>query len=152
MQRRRRAIYSVQRWGLWLPSLSLQLTSFQTIESLYILWRVTGETKWREMGWRIFEAIERETRTTVGYACLKTVEILPSLKTDAMPSYFLAETYVAQTPLIISHSFVYRLKYLYLMFLNEDPLPLDTWVFNTEAHPLPVFQWTQAEKERFGIA
>ncbi|KAF8217039.1 glycoside hydrolase family 47 protein [Mycena galopus ATCC 62051] len=108
----------------------------ETVESLYIMWRVTGETKWREMGWRIFEAIERETRTPIGYANLKTVEISPALKLDTMPSYFLAET----------------LKYLYLMFLNEEPLPLDAWVFNTEAHPLPVFHWSQAEKERFGIA
>jgi mannosyl-oligosaccharide alpha-1,2-mannosidase len=38
------------------------------------------------------------------------------------------------------------------MFIDNDPIPLDTWVFNTEAHPLPVFQWTQDEKERFGIA
>ncbi|KAJ7763659.1 glycoside hydrolase family 47 protein [Mycena maculata] len=107
----------------------------ETVESLYIMWRVTGETKWREMGWRIFEAIERETRTPAGYATLKTVEVVPGIKDDSMPSYFLAET----------------LKYLYLMFINEDPFPLDAWVFNTEAHPLPVFEWTQVEKERFGI-
>jgi mannosyl-oligosaccharide alpha-1,2-mannosidase len=33
------------------------------------------------------------------------------------------------------------LKYLYLLF-GDDPsvLPLDQWVFNTEAHPLPVYQ------------
>ena len=32
------------------------------------------------------------------------------------------------------------LKYLYLLF-GDDPsvLPLDQWVFNTEAHPLPVY-------------
>ncbi|KAJ6592323.1 glycoside hydrolase family 47 protein [Mycena vulgaris] len=119
---------------------SVQQTAYllrpETIESLYIMWRATGEAKWREMGWRIFEAIERETRTPVGYASLKTVEISPGIKKDDMPSYFLAET----------------LKYLYLMFINDDPFPLDAWVFNTEAHPLPVFQWTQAEKDRFGIA
>ncbi|KAJ7044145.1 glycoside hydrolase family 47 protein [Mycena alexandri] len=108
----------------------------ETIESLYIMWRVTGEAKWREMGWRIFEAIEREARTPSGYASLRSVEISPSHKLDQMPSYFLAET----------------LKYLYLLFLDKDPLPLDRWVFNTEAHPLPIFEWTQAEKERFGIA
>lgn len=42
-------------------------------------------------------------------------------------SYFLAET----------------LKYLYLLFLDDDILPLEKWVFNTEAHPLPVFAWTE---------
>jgi mannosyl-oligosaccharide alpha-1,2-mannosidase len=38
------------------------------------------------------------------------------------------------------------------MFIDEEPFPLDAWVFNTEAHPLPIFSWDQAEKERFGIA
>lgn len=37
-------------------------------------------------------------------------------------SWFLAET----------------LKYLWLIFSDDDAIPLDTWVFNTEAHPLPV--------------
>jgi len=27
------------------------------------------------------------------------------------------------------------LKYLYLLFSPEEVLPLDGWVFNTEAHP-----------------
>jgi hypothetical protein len=32
------------------------------------------------------------------------------------------------------------LKYIYLLF-EDDPfvLPLDQWVFNTEAHPLPIW-------------
>lgn len=29
-------------------------------------------------------------------------------------------------------------QYLYLLFSDDDVLPLDQWVFNTEAHPLPV--------------
>lgn len=45
----------------------------------------------------------------------------------------------------------YRLKYLYLLFKNEDLVPLDKWVFNTEAHPLPVFNWSSWEKHKFGI-
>ena len=45
-----------------------------------------------------------------------------------------------------------RLKYLFLLFTDEDLVPLDEWVFNTEAHPLPVFQWSEWEKERLGIA
>lgn len=51
------------------------------------------------------------------------------------PSYFLAET----------------LKYLYLLFLDEDPFPLEKWVFNTEAHALPVFEWSAQEREAYGI-
>ena len=50
-------------------------------------------------------------------------------------SWFLAET----------------LKYLYLLFDETNSYPLDRWVFNTEAHPLPIFSWTQKEREAFGI-
>jgi len=39
-----------------------------------------------------------------------------------MESFFLAET----------------LKYLYLIFSDDDVLPLDEWVLNTEAHPLKI--------------
>jgi hypothetical protein len=48
-----------------------------------------------------------------------------------MESFFLAET----------------LKYFYLLF-EDDPnvLPLDQWVFNTEAHPLPIWG-TPADKQ-----
>ncbi|EDR14049.1 glycoside hydrolase family 47 protein [Laccaria bicolor S238N-H82] len=105
----------------------------ETLESLYILWRVTGDSKWRTRSWTIFEAIERETKTPSGYASLRSVEMSPAPKEDSMPSYFLAET----------------LKYLYLMFSVKDPLPLNEWVFNTEAHPFPVFEWSEEEKKAF---
>ena len=32
------------------------------------------------------------------------------------------------------------MKYLYLLFHDEDLVPLDRWVFNTEAHIFPVFE------------
>ena len=41
---------------------------------------------------------------------------------DKMESFFLGET----------------LKYLFLLFGDENIVPLDKYVFNTEAHPLPV--------------
>jgi mannosyl-oligosaccharide alpha-1,2-mannosidase len=30
------------------------------------------------------------------------------------------------------------LKYLYLLFGDDSVIPLDKFVFNTEAHPLPI--------------
>ena len=58
-----------------------------------------------------------------GYTDLDSVLRVPPPKRDKMETFFLGET----------------LKYLYLLF-GDDPsvLPLDQWVFNTEAHPLPV--------------
>ncbi|KAL4066002.1 glycoside hydrolase family 47 protein [Scleroderma yunnanense] len=107
----------------------------EAIESFYILWRVTGDEKWRHRGWHVFQAIEREAKTPSGYACVDRVHTRRAIQLDSMPSYFFAET----------------LKYLYLLFLDEDILPLDKWVFNTEAHPLPVFEWTREEKAVYGI-
>jgi hypothetical protein len=52
-------------------------------------------------------------------------------------SFFLAET----------------LKYSYLLAVEpeDDPLPLDEIVFNTEAHPLPIFEWTAEERSQYNI-
>ncbi|KAH9479527.1 Mannosyl-oligosaccharide alpha-1,2-mannosidase IA [Psilocybe cubensis] len=107
----------------------------ETIESMYLLWKVSGDVKWRMRGWRVFEAIERETKTASGYASVVSVDMAGGSKRDSMPSYFLAET----------------LKYLYLMFRDDDPISLDEWVFNTEAHPFPVFKWTAEERARFNV-
>ncbi|KAI9453038.1 seven-hairpin glycosidase [Lactarius psammicola] len=109
----------------------------ETVESFYLLWRTTGDEVWRERGWEVFEALEREARVEGGgYACLKNAHHVGGPKYDRMPSWFLAET----------------LKYLFLLFTDEDLVPLDQWVFNTEAHPLPVFHWSEWEMERLGIA
>ncbi|EIN09625.1 seven-hairpin glycosidase [Punctularia strigosozonata HHB-11173 SS5] len=107
----------------------------ETVESLYLMWRTTGDVRWRNRGWDIFAAIEREAWTPSGYASIRNVDFSPAPQKDDMPSFYLAET----------------LKYLYLLFTDDDLVPLDKWVFNTEAHPLPVFEWTADEKARFGI-
>ncbi|KAI6010682.1 glycoside hydrolase family 47 protein [Pisolithus orientalis] len=107
----------------------------ETVESFYMLWRVTGDVRWRYRGWHVFQAIEREAKTSSGYACVDRVHMKVPVLLDSMPSYFLAET----------------LKYLYLLFLDEDIVPLDRWVFNTEAHPLPVFAWTPEESVAYEI-
>ncbi|KIO32175.1 glycoside hydrolase family 47 protein, partial [Tulasnella calospora MUT 4182] len=35
----------------------------ETVESIFIMWRVTGDEVWRERGYEIFKAIERHTKT-----------------------------------------------------------------------------------------
>lgn len=96
----------------------------ETVESLFILWRLTHDPKWREHGWAIFEAIRTHARLdSGGYASVESVEELPVRYRDGpMESFWLAET----------------LKYLFLLFSDDSVLPLDQWVFNTEAHPLPI--------------
>ncbi|KAI9310280.1 glycoside hydrolase [Dichotomocladium elegans] len=96
----------------------------ETLESLFIMYRITGDPIYREWGWRIFEMLEEHARLPGGgYAALKDVTRVPPPQDDRMDTFFLAET----------------LKYLYLLFSADDVIPLDKYVLNTEAHPLPIF-------------
>ncbi|KAK3256549.1 hypothetical protein CYMTET_34318 [Cymbomonas tetramitiformis] len=97
----------------------------EVVESLYILHLTTEKPKYREWGWKIFQAIERQTKVECGYAGIKDVMTSTPKKhlVDKQQSFFLSET----------------LKYLYLLFSDSDRVPLDEWVFNTEAHPMRIF-------------
>ncbi|KAE8704471.1 Mannosyl-oligosaccharide 1,2-alpha-mannosidase MNS2 [Hibiscus syriacus] len=92
----------------------------ETVESLFYLWRLTGNKTYQEWGWNIFQAFEKNSRIESGYVGLKDVNT--GIKDNMMQSFFLAET----------------LKYLYLLFSPPTVIPLDEWVFNTEAHPLRI--------------
>ena len=103
----------------------------ETVESLFVLWRLTGDRAYREDGWRIFEAFEAHARVpSGGYAPVRDVTLRPPKleRRGKMESFFTAET----------------LKYLYLLFGDGAQYPLDEYVFNTEAHPLrirPEYAW-----------
>ncbi|KAM3701885.1 hypothetical protein ACJW31_05G209600 [Castanea mollissima] len=92
----------------------------ETVESLFYLWRLTGNKTYQEWGWNIFQAFEKNSRIESGYVGLKDVNT--GVKDNMMQSFFLAET----------------LKYLYLLFSPPSVISLDEWVFNTEAHPLKI--------------
>ncbi|WOL02100.1 mannosyl-oligosaccharide 1,2-alpha-mannosidase MNS3 [Canna indica] len=95
----------------------------ETVESLFVLHRITEDPKYREWGWQIFEAFEKYTKVeSGGYTSLDDVTVIPPHTRDKMETFFLGET----------------LKYLYLLFGDDNVLPLDKFVFNTEAHPLPI--------------
>ncbi|KAJ7249448.1 glycoside hydrolase family 47 protein [Mycena rebaudengoi] len=106
----------------------------EAVETFYLMWRTTGDVQWRERGWAVFQSLEKWSRVEFGYTTLRYLDEHP-FQFDDMPSWFMAET----------------LKYLFLLFTDEELVPLDKWVFNTEAHPLPVFQWSQREIEDFHI-
>ncbi|KAI9229088.1 MAG: glycoside hydrolase family 47 protein [Piptocephalis tieghemiana] len=95
----------------------------ETVESLFLLWRATGDVIWRERGWEVFQAIVRSAKLpTGGYATVINVNVDPSEHADTTETFFYAET----------------LKYLYLLFGPDDLIPLDRYVFTTEAHPFPI--------------
>ncbi|CAE6444774.1 hypothetical protein ACGC1H_006871 [Rhizoctonia solani] len=96
----------------------------ETVESLFLGWRLSGDIKYRKWGWDIFQAIEKHCKIPKGgYAGVESVFEVPVVLLDNMETFFLGET----------------LKYLYLLFDESSSVPLHEYVFNTEAHPLPIF-------------
>lgn len=95
----------------------------EAIEAWFYLRRIGGEQLYADWGWEAFKAIEKFARVPHGYASVNSVKKIPVQHRDLMETFFLGET----------------LKYLYLLFSDsQEDLPLHQWVFNTEAHPLPV--------------
>ena len=48
----------------------------ETVESLFYLWRLTGNKTYQEWGWNIFQAFEKNSRVESGYVGLKDVSSL----------------------------------------------------------------------------
>ncbi|KAF7346344.1 Glycoside hydrolase family 47 protein [Mycena sanguinolenta] len=95
----------------------------ETIESLFLAFRLTGNEKYRNWAWQIFQAIEQHCRVeSGGYATIINVDEVPSRKEDKMETFMLVRLFLptASSP-------------------DASVLPLDKYVLNTEAHPLPIF-------------
>ncbi|XP_053300694.1 mannosyl-oligosaccharide 1,2-alpha-mannosidase IA [Pleuronectes platessa] len=101
----------------------------EVIETYMYMWRFTHDPKYREWGWEAVQALEKHCRLEGGYSGVRDVYASSPNHDDVQQSFYLAET----------------LKYLYLLFSEDDHLPFDHWVFNTEAHPLPVIRKDQTE-------
>ncbi|XP_042358943.1 mannosyl-oligosaccharide 1,2-alpha-mannosidase IA [Plectropomus leopardus] len=96
----------------------------EVIETYMYMWRFTHDPKYREWGWEAVQALEQHCKVEGGYSGVRDVYASTPNHDDVQQSFYLAET----------------LKYLYLLFSDDDHLPFDHWVFNTEAHPLPVIK------------
>lgn len=118
----------------------------ETLESYFYLWRHTHDPIYREWGWEVVQvsaalhtrsvsqescalnflslsqALEANCRVDNGYSGIKDVYNSGAPKDDVQQSFFVAEA----------------LKYLYLLFSDDSVISLDSWVFNTEAHPFPI--------------
>lgn len=92
----------------------------EAIESVFIMYRLTGDATWMDKAWDMFLHIEAHTRTKIASASLADVTLEEPRQIDSMESFWLAET----------------LKYFFLIYSDWDVVDLDEWVLNTEAHPL----------------
>uniref|UniRef100_A0A8C5TV50 alpha-1,2-Mannosidase n=1 Tax=Malurus cyaneus samueli TaxID=2593467 RepID=A0A8C5TV50_9PASS len=85
----------------------------EVIETYWYMWRFTHDPKYRQWGWEATQVSKWINHLAVIYS------VCFHFEDDSLT--------------VLEH-----FKYLYLLFSNDDLLPLDNWVFNTEAHPLPV--------------
>ncbi|CAG9949731.1 unnamed protein product [Clonostachys rosea f. rosea IK726] len=83
----------------------------EAIESVFYMWRITGDQKWRDAAWRMWEGIVKATETQLAFASIENVAEQKSEKVDSMETFWLAET----------------LKYFYLIFEDDHVLNLDEW-------------------------
>lgn len=118
----------------------------ETLESLFYMYRITGDETYRHWGWEMFKSFVRHTAIVehdnthadptsdkpaepsrpqiISFTSLNNVDVIPPTRRDNMESFWMAET----------------LKYFYLLFSDRDFIPLEENVFNTEAHPFPRFK------------
>lgn len=91
-------------------------------ETNFILWRLTGNVKYRDRAWKMCKAINQNAKTASGgFSGIKDVTV-KNEKDDEQPAEFLSGT----------------LKFLYLTFSKPETLPLNKWVFNSFGHAFPV--------------
>lgn len=105
------------------PSEKYYILRPEILETYFYMWRYTHDPKYRAWAWDFIEALERYCKAEGGYSGLRNV-YQPVIKDDVQQSFFLAEV----------------LKYLYLIFSDDNIVNLEQWVFNTEAHPIPILK------------
>ncbi|KAI8611286.1 glycoside hydrolase [Chytriomyces sp. MP71] len=128
------AISEVMRLGWFLPeALSLEDPARivegreayplrpEYVESLWVAYRATKNPTILEAAFEVVDRLNKYSRTKYGFANVKNVVTLEL--EDKMESFFVAET----------------LKYLYLLFDENNQFNRGNYVFNTEAHPFPVW-------------
>mmetsp|Transcript_55066 Transcript_55066/g.98222 ORF Transcript_55066/g.98222 Transcript_55066/m.98222 type:complete len:835 (-) Transcript_55066:72-2576(-) len=92
----------------------------ETAESLFYLYRLTGNEKYRRIGKKMFLAIDQHTKVNGGFSSVRDVKSVPTSKMDEMQTFVMAETF----------------KYLFLLFSPTATFDMHRYVLNTEGHPL----------------
>ncbi|KAH8900417.1 seven-hairpin glycosidase [Thozetella sp. PMI_491] len=107
--------------GYWDIQESQYILRPEAIESIFILYRITGKEDLRDLAWEMFQGIMHITKTGLANSAVSDVTSTNGgMQQNSMESFWMSET----------------LKYFYLIFSPPDLISLDNFVFNTEAHPL----------------
>ena len=91
-------------------------------ETLFVLYRTTGDETYRARGWDLFADISRrcavDAKGRRAFAGLVDVSDVPRGRARAMPPHVVGAT----------------LKFLFLLFSSPSLYPLDDWVFTSRGH------------------
>ena len=90
----------------------LTQTRPEAIESVFILYRITGSQYWADSGWAMFKSIIAQTQTKLAHSAIDNVLSGAPNHVDEMESFWLAET----------------LKYFYLLYSEPGVVNLDEFV------------------------
>ncbi|KAK8075166.1 glycosyl hydrolase family 47 [Apiospora hydei] len=89
----------------------------EAIESIFFMYRMTGNPEYQEMAWRMFQSIKKATETKLAFSAISDVTVAKAADTekqDSMESFWTT---------------------FFLIFSPPDLIDLDKYVLNTEAHP-----------------
>jgi mannosyl-oligosaccharide alpha-1,2-mannosidase len=115
----------------------------EAIESVFVLYRITGKQEYLDAAWNMFTAVVANSRTA--YANGQVLDVTGLSTYEAGEQYQVGQRLHGHGPANVRQGNVEdkmesfwtaeTLKYFYLVFSRPDMLSLDDWVFNTEAHP-----------------
>ncbi len=88
----------------------------EAIESVWYMYRLTGDKEWQEKGWKMWQSVEKATRTISAHSAIQDVTSQLAFPTDSLESFWFAET----------------LKYYFLLFSDFDLISLDEWYHTSE--------------------
>ncbi|KAJ2683547.1 hypothetical protein IWW39_005440 [Coemansia spiralis] len=109
----------IKKYGFYLDR-PYYLMRPEVIESIFYFYRITGDEKYADWIWEIWQGIKANCAVEGGFAGLRDVRLgREGGLIGKQESFVFAETF----------------KYLYLAFTEPNVISLDDYVFSTEGHP-----------------
>lgn len=87
----------------------------ETIESYFVLWRLTHDQKYRDWAWDVVQSIEKYCRTPNGFSGIDDVYSKTPSKNDVQESFFIAE--------VLKVGCIFFLEYF------ENTIPFSCYIF-----------------------
>ncbi|KAJ1724896.1 hypothetical protein LPJ53_000894 [Coemansia erecta] len=109
----------IKKYGFYLDR-PYYLMRPEVIESIFYFYRITGDEKYADWIWEIWQGIKANCEVDGGFAGVRDVRVgREGGLIGKQESFVFAETF----------------KYIYLAFTDQNAISLDDYIFSTEGHP-----------------